>query len=166
MDDWIELRTIALVLVWVTVGGGLLMAGLWLSAGGPRALGPEDELGAKAGLPVRSDRRITSFTTVQIGLHATAAVLTAILLTYAMTYEDGERRDAYLALIAALVVTAVPGVMMVRKWRSGLRPDVPVAETGAPAERVEDRIPMVVVLAHGLAAAATLGLVVALLLLD
>jgi hypothetical protein len=165
MDEWVELRTIALALVWVTVAGGALMASIWLAAGGPRALGPEDELGAKAGLPLRGDRRITSFTTVQVGLHAVSAILTASLLTYAMTY-DGDRRDGYIALLAALLVTAIPGSMMLHKWRSGLRPQVPVAAAEAPHERVEDRIPRVVVIAHGLAAATTFALVLALLLLD
>jgi len=53
MDAWEGLRTAAIVVVWVTVGGGLLLAVLWVARGGGRAIGPEDQIMAESGVPVR-----------------------------------------------------------------------------------------------------------------
>jgi hypothetical protein len=167
MDDWAGLRTAMAIIVWVTVAGGLTMAVIWVASGGGRAVGPETDVSARAGVPVTTaNRAVTSFSAAQVAIHGLLGVLTAGLVTYAALRHD-DRTAGYLALVIALVVTAIPGVLMVRKWLTGQRPAV---VDGVPArsapERVEDHLPRAVVYLHGLAAVGTAALVVLLLLLD
>jgi hypothetical protein len=168
VDEWGALRTVAAVVAWITVMGGLVMATIWFGSGGARAVGPEDELLAESGVrPRGSRRRQTSFSTAQVGIHGLLGTLTASLVTYAMVRDD-DRGAGYVAVLVAILVTAVPGTLMFRKWRSGQRPHVPGvgAATLAEDRRVEDHLPRAVVYAHGLAAAATATLVVVLLAVD
>jgi len=164
VDDWSGLRTVLVIVVWVTVAGGALMAMLWTAFGGARALDPNDELLVQAGVPVdQRDRKVTSFTSAQVFMHGVIAILTASLITYAAVRGD-DRDTGYIAGLVAVAVTAIPGILMFRKWRTGHRPAV--AGASVPERRVEDRLPKPVVYLHGLAAAATAGVLVALLLLD
>ena len=84
MDDWEGLRLAAVIVAWLTVAGGLILALTWLALGGGRAIGPEDELMAQAGVPVsRPERRRTALSSAQVGLHGLFGITTASLLTYA-----------------------------------------------------------------------------------
>jgi hypothetical protein len=83
VKDWEGLRTIAVIVAWITVVGGALLAALWIGFGGGRAIGPEDELMAQAGVSfARSERRYTALSSAQVGLHALFGNATAGLLTY------------------------------------------------------------------------------------
>ena len=53
MDDWSGLRTAAVVVVWATVAGGLVLGSLWFVFGGGRSVGPEDETLAEQAEPIR-----------------------------------------------------------------------------------------------------------------
>jgi len=164
VDDWSGLRTALVIVVWVTVMGGALMALLWTSFGGARALDPNDELMARAGVPLGEEgRKVTSFSSAQVGIHGLIGLLTASLITYAAVRGD-DRGAGYLAALVALGVTAIPGTLMFLKWRAGFRPAV--AGATVPDRRVEDRLPRPVVFLHGLAAITTAAVVVALLVLD
>lgn len=163
MDDWEGLRAAAVVAVWLTIGGGVLMAVIWLVNGGTAAIGPEDEISHESGSTVRPRTRATSFSVVQLTTHALFGLLTAVLLTAGVS-RNVDLTGGYVAVLGGLILTAGFGIAMFRKWRSGARPSVPAAERAT--ERVEDRIPGVVAYAHGLAGVATVVLVVALLLVD
>jgi hypothetical protein len=166
VDEWSGLRTVLVIVAWLTVAGGALMAILWIAFGGERAVGPEDEMMARAG--VRKDhtgRPFTSFSSAQVGVHGLLGILTAALITYAAVRSD-DRAAGYWAGLVAIAVTAVPGTLMFLKWRSRRRPVVAGASASARGPRVEDRLPSPVVLMHGAAVLATAGLLVALLLLD
>jgi hypothetical protein len=166
MDDWEGLRTAAIVLVWLTVGGGLLLATMWFAFGGARAVGPEDEIMSQAGTPPDPARRTTtSFSSAQVGMHGLLAVLTALLVTYGATLRD-DRSGGYVALLGSLAVTAIPGVLMFWKWHTKKRPHVKGVAVGVGRPRVEDRLPKLVVYAHGLAAVATISIIVVLLVVD
>jgi hypothetical protein len=166
VDEWTGLRIAVVVVAWATVAGGLLMAILWLSFGGARAVGPDDELMARSGVPIATrDRRVTAFSSAQVGIHGVLGVLTASFLTYAAAQSD-DRSGGYLAVLVAVTVTAVPGVLMFRKWRSGRRPVIDANTESTRRPRVEDRIPTAVVLLHGAAATGIAALVLLLLVFD
>jgi hypothetical protein len=168
VDAWNALRGAAVVVVWLTVGGGLVLASLWLRSGGSRAVGPEDEeLETVARHHARHSPRsdvVTSFSVAQVAGHGLLGVLTAALLTYAAT-RGTDRSTGYTAVLVAAAVTATPGIIMFRKWACRARPRV--ADAVAPnSGRVEDHLPRAVVYAHGIAAVATVALVVLLVIVD
>jgi len=164
MDDWSGLRTALVIVVWVTVAGGVLMAILWTVFGGFKAVDPNDELMAEAGVPPDAKAsQVTSFSSPQIGIHGLIALLTASLITYA-ALRNTDRDDGYLAGALALVVTAIPGTLMFRKWHRGDRPHVAGPAIGR--HRVEDRLPRPVVYLHGIAALTTAAIITVLLVVD
>jgi len=170
VDEWSGVRTALLIVVWATVAGGALMAVLWIAFGGERAIGPEDEMMARAGVRIKHEgRRLTSFSSAQVGIHGFLGLMTASLITYAAVRSD-DRGGGYAAGLVAIAVTAIPGTLMFLKWRGGRRPAMAgaraAASSAAAPPRVEDRLPRPVVLLHGAAAVTTFGLLVALLLLD
>jgi hypothetical protein len=166
MDTWSGLRTALVIAVWVAVLGGVVMAAIWFGSGGSRAVGPDDEMMADAGVPIRTERRrVTGLTPAQVGMHGLLGILTAAVVTYAATF-DGKRSDGYYFVVIALVVTAAPGLAMFLTWRSGRRPRLRRSDESTGTPRVEDRLPSPVVYFHGLAVVATLGIVIALLLVD
>ena len=166
MDEWTGLRIAVVVVAWVTVLGGLTLAVTWLVAGGSRAYGPEDELMAKAGVDVEhGPRPVAAFSSAQVGIHGLLGIMTAALVTYAAARAD-DRPTGYLAGIVAIAVTATPGIMMFRKWRSARRPVVPGRTASARGPKVEDRLPRAVVYGHGLAATTTAVLLIILLLVE
>ena len=168
MDDWSGLRTAAIVVVWATVAGGLALGTLWFVFGGGRSVGPEDETLAEQtehGSVVQATRRITSFSTAQVGMHGLLGLITAGLLTYAAV-RDSDRSTGYVTVLVAVAVTAIPAVLMFRKWRSGARPAISGVTDAASDRRVEDRLPSPVVYLHGLAAVSTVALVAILLAVD
>lgn len=152
------------VVMWLTVAGGALLATLWVAFGGGRAVGPDDELVPAAGAPLRRDeQRVTSLGTAQVGIHGLVGILTASLVTYAAA-RGSDRTDGYLAALVALAITAVPGVFMFTKWRTGRSVDGLRASTRR--QRVEDRLPRPLVYLHGLGALTTVTLVVILLVVE
>lgn len=168
MDEWSGLRTALVIVVWLTVAGGALMAVLWIAFGGERAIGPEDEMMARAGVRIDHEgRRLTSFSSAQVGIHGFLGILTAALITYAAVRVD-DRNAGYWAGLVAVALTAIPGTLMFLKWRNQRRrPAVGGARaSGHGTARVEDRLPSPVVLLHGAAVLTTVGLLVALLVLD
>jgi uncharacterized iron-regulated membrane protein len=165
MNDWDELRTVALIAVWLTVAGGLTLAALWLKSGGARAIGPEDEIMSEAGAAVGpKNGKVTSFSSAQVGIHGVLALMTAILATHALTRHD-DRGSGYVAVLIAIAVTAIPGLLMFWKWRTGARPKVRNAAAASRA-RAEDHLPRPVVYLHGLLAISFAALLVALVVLD
>jgi hypothetical protein len=158
MDDWEVWRVAIVVAAWLTVLGGLLMGSLWTMFGGARAAGPEDETLAVAGVdPHRRIERQTSFPVAVIFGHGLVGILTASFITWAASRNE---TDGYIAVLVAILVTAVPGTVMYLRWKSGQRPRVRGAD-GRP--RVEDRIPKPVVYGHGLMVGVTTLLAVVLL---
>ena len=142
------------------------MAILWVAFGGTRAVGPDDELMAQSGVPIQArNRPFSAFSSAQVGIHGILAILTASFLTYTAAQSD-DRSGGYLAVLVALAATAVPGLLMFRKWRSRRRPVVQAVSASTREPRVEDRIPKAVVYLHGAAAAATVIVVLVLLILD
>jgi hypothetical protein len=160
------LRTVAVMVGWVTVAGGLLLAVSWLALGGGRAFGPEDELTAQAGVPVtRYKRQFTALSSAQVGMHGFFGLLTASLLTYAAARSD-DRSSGYLAVLVVGAITAVPGLLMFRKWRSSRRPARDGDPAGDVGPKVEDRLPRAAVYLHGLAATSLIALVIVLLAVE
>jgi hypothetical protein len=151
-------------MAWVTVVGGALLGTAWTWFGGLRARGPDDELvpGGAAGRP--DERRVTRFTSAQVGIHGFLGLLTASLATYAAAF-DGDRRPAYIAVLIALAVTAAPGSSMFLKWRSGRRAPT-TTSTSSTASNVEARLPSPLVYLHGVVVMTTAALFVVLLLVD
>jgi len=165
MDDWSGLRTALVIVAWITVAGGVLLAILWTAFGGVKAVDPNDQLMADAGVPVDPEAsQVTSFSSPQIGIHGLMALLTASLITYAAV-RSTDRDDGYLAGLLALVVTGIPGILMFRKWRRGDRPHA-VAGAAIGRHRVEDRLPRALVYLHGAAALSTVVIITLLLTVD
>jgi len=165
MNDWLGLRIAALIVVWSTVVVGVVMAAIWLKAGGGRAVGPEEELLAEGGVAVRTRKReTTSFSVAQVGMHGVLALLTAGLATYALLRPD-DRGGGYLAVLGAVLVTGVPGALMYWRWRTGARPRVG-GSGSADSRRVEDHLPSGVVALHGLLVCGIVVLFVGLLAVD
>ena len=166
MNDWEGLRTIVVVVGWITVVGGAVLAALWVGFGGGKAIGPEDELMAQAGLPVsRPERRYTALSSAQVGMHALLGIGTAGLLTYAAARPD-DRRAGYFAVLVVAAVTIFVGALMFRKWRSSRRPSVDGNPAGDRGPKVEDRLPKAAVFFHGAAAAAVVVLVAVLVVVE
>ena len=154
MDDL--LRVLLAVAVWTTVAGGLVLLVWWLAAGGARAIGPDDQLLVDGGVAPRAEReRSTSFSVGHVFVHGLFGLLTAGLATYAVARRT-DRVEGYIAVLVAIVATAVAGLLLFDTWRRGVRP----AAAGR-RERSEDRIPSVIVYAHGLFAALTAVVVIA-----
>jgi hypothetical protein len=159
MNDWQGLRTIAVIVAWITVVGGALLDALWIGFGGVKSIGPEDELMAQAGVPVaRSERRYTALSSAQVGMHGFFGIATAGLLTHAATRPD-DRRAGYFAVLVVAAVTIFVGALMFRKWRSPRRPAVDGNPAGDRGAKVEDRLPRAAVFFNGAAAAAVVLLV-------
>jgi hypothetical protein len=91
-------------------------------------------------------------------------VLTASLATYALERPD-HRGGGYVVVLLAVIVTAIPGTFMFRKWRGGTRPRVGGPDARS-ADRAEDHLPSLVVFGHGLLALTFVLLVAGLVLLD
>src|SRR5215207_2039630 len=112
MNDFLGLRIALVVVAWSTVAGGALLGTLWSARGGPRALGPDEELEAEAGVAVRTrGRRATSFSVAQVFGHGLLGVITAVVVTY-WAFVDDDRRLGYVIMLGALAITAVPGLAM------------------------------------------------------
>jgi len=158
MDDWAWLRTVVVVLAWVAVAGGAVLAALWVAFGGLRALSPEDRLLAATGAAPDQDReRETAFTSAQVGIHGLLGIGTAALITYAATTDD--RVAGYAASLVAIVITAIPGVLMFLRWRERPPQQPRVGRRRPP--RVEHRLPASGVYAHGFfSACIVIGLIV------
>src|SRR5215218_10346853 len=166
MDDWGWLRTAAIVIVWITVGGGALLASLWVAFCGVRAYGPDDDLMAGTGVTVdRRRERMTSFSTAQVGVHGLLGILTASFVTYAVV-RSHDRTNGYIAALIVIALTAIPGALMFLKWRRGTRPAAAVAVAGRRQRRVEDRFPRALVYGHEFFVVCTLTAVILLLLVD
>jgi hypothetical protein len=158
MNEWEGLRIAIVVAVWLTVAGGLLLALIWAIGGGTRAAGPEDELMSVAGVePDRPIRHLTSWSAANVGMHGMLGILTAALITYAAARHDAE---GYLAALAAIAITAVPGSVMYLRWHRGRRPRVRGVTS---RQRVEDRLPRPAVYGHGAMVGITTVLAVILL---
>jgi hypothetical protein len=165
VNDWQGLRTIVLILVWLTVVVGLTLVLVWVKFGGGRAVGPEDQILSEVGGVVQTQSdRTTSFSSAQLGIHALLALLTASLATYCLTRAD-DRGGGYVAVMGAVIVTGIPGTLMFWKWRTGTRPTVRDVSV-APSERVEDHLPRPLVFLHGLLALAIFVLFAGLLIVD
>jgi hypothetical protein len=163
MNEWPALRVVALIVVWLTVAGGITLAVTWLRHGGARAVGPESGIVSEAAAADRA-KIVTSFSSAQVGIHGLLGLLTAALATYALLRAD-DRGGGYVAVLGAILVTAIPGTLMYLKWHRGARPRVRRTGVGS-AERVEDHLPAIVVFGHGLMALTFLVLVAGLLLVD
>jgi hypothetical protein len=168
MEEWGGLRAAVVVVAWLTVLGGLTLAAAWFSRGGARAVGPEDEglepVARQHALGRAGRAAVTSFSSAQVGVHGLLGVLTAALLTYAAA-RGSDRSTGYMTVLLAVAVTAIPGVVMFRKWLANARPQV--AETVAPRSgRVEDQLPKAVVFAHGIGALTIVVLTVVLIIVD
>lgn len=158
------LRTIAIVVAWATVVGGLTLAVVWAAAGGLRAHDPNDELMRQSGVEAGAkNRRVTSFSPIQVGAHGFLGVATATLITYGALLDEG-RTGGYLAVFVVALLAVGTGLLMYRKWTRGSRPPRP--DAGYHRRRPEDRLPRPVVYAHGTAAAVTAGLALLLFLVD
>jgi hypothetical protein len=165
VNEWHELRTAALIVVWVTVAGGLVLALVWLRHGGARAVGPEDQIMSEAGNVVQSKNgKVTSFSSAHVGMHGLLALLTALLATYGLVRQD-DRGGGYLAILGAVIITGIPGGLMFWKWHAGHRPAVRGVRVAA-MDRAEDHLPRPVVYLHGLLAFAFVVLLVVLLAVD
>jgi hypothetical protein len=158
MNEWEALRVAIVAAAWLTVAVGLLLALIWAIAGGARAVGPEDELMSVAGVePDRPIRHQTSWSAANVGMHGMLGILTAALITYAAARHDAE---GYLAALAAIAITAIPGGVMFLRWHRGQRPRV---QGVADRRRVEDRLPRPAVYGHGAMVGITAVLAVILL---
>jgi hypothetical protein len=158
------LRVLAIVVAWAAVAGGIVLAIIWGAAGGLRAHDPNDELMRQSGVdPGVKNRRVTSFSPIQVGAHGFLGVATASLITYGALLGEG-RTGGYFAVFVVALLTAGIGLLLYRKWTSGARPPRP--DPSYQRRRPEDRLPRPVVYAHGAAAAATITLAVLLFLLD
>jgi hypothetical protein len=161
MDDWDLWRIAIVVAAWLTVAGGLIMGVLWTAFGGARAAGPEDEAMGVAGVhPTRRIDRQTSLSGATIAAHGLVGILTAAFITWAASRNETE---GYIAVLVAILVTAIPGTLMYLRWHRGQRPVVRGVDR---QPRVEDRLPRPVVYGHGLMVGVTTLLAVVLLVIS
>lgn len=159
------LRAAAVIVGWLTVAGGLTLATLWVVFG-RRSFGPEDELMAQAGAEVdENPERIAAFSASQVWVHGFFGITAAGLVSYAVARSD-DRSPGYWAALAVAAITIGLGYLMYRKWTSSRRPATDGRPSGDHGPKVEDRLPGVVVYAHGAAAVGFVALLVTLLVVD
>lgn len=148
----------ALVMWIVTIGGGALLAGLWVLHGGakrPADADPAPGSGRQQTLTATRTAR-SRIGISMITNHAGLAVLGAVTwILYTLNSDDEAYRPLRWLALALLVVTIGLGLSMFNRWLADRRR----AEDGAEAQPPEQHLPAVVVLLHGIAAAATLVLV-------
>lgn len=158
------LRIAAIVVAWAAVAGGIVLATIWAASGGLRAHDPNSELMRQSGVdPGERNRRVTSFSAIQVAGHGFFGVATAAMITYGALLTEG-RTGGYLAVFGVALFTGALGSIMYLKWKRGSRPPRPDATY--ERERPEDKLPRPVVYAHGAAAVATAALALALFIVD
>ena len=133
----------AALIAWVlTAGGGLVMLAIWLSRGGMRQ---------------RESGRIRP--PLILGHFALAASGLVLWIAYLGTDSDAL---AWVSFVILLVVAGL-GFTMFAIWQRQRRARVSVAQeataTSGSAQPAEQRLPVVIVALHGLAAATTVVLV-------
>jgi hypothetical protein len=133
----------AALIAWIlTAGGGALMLAIWLMRGGMRQ---------------RESGRITP--PFILGHFALAATGLVLWIVYAATDSDA------LAWIAFLILLAVAGIgfamfaMWLNQRRARAQATQVLRATSGPAQPAEQGFPVVIVGLHGVAAAATILLV-------
>jgi hypothetical protein len=134
------MRWAALATWIVAIDGGLILLGFWLRAGGLRR---RHRKGPRIG---------PELIVVHFSLAATALTLWIVYLS------RGGAAWAVAAL-CVLVVVATIGFTMFGIWLVHRLMPAPPAGPSAPPRRVDQRLPVVVIVLHGVFAAATLFLV-------
>lgn len=149
------------MLLWiVTMVGGATLALLWIAYGGARRAADVDAPPPSSSQRAAAEDR-TSRSRIGVSVltnHASLAVVGAILWgLYTLNTDDEAYRPLRWVALVLLVATIGLGLSMFGRWLADRRR----AKAGEEAERPpEQRLPALVVLGHGLAAAATLVVVV------
>ena len=151
---------IALLLWVVTIGGGALLGAIWLRHGGarraPDAQVPLSGTGPATTTMARPRSKIALSVIVP---HASLGIVGAITwMLYRANPDDTAYEPIRWLALALLLGTISLGLVMFGRWLADRREADADAEAGeGPPER---RLPLVVVVLHGLSAAATLVFVV------
>lgn len=148
----------ALVLWIVTIAGGASLAVMWLIHGGWERPADAETPASRGGRPTTTLERDRSKIGVSsILAHATLGILGAIFWQlYRLNEGDPGYDPAKWLALAFLLSTIAVGMGMFVRW-VGVRRQAATDPEAMPPER---RLPSLVVIAHGLAAIATLVLVV------
>jgi hypothetical protein len=150
----------AMVLWIVTIAGGALLALLWLVHGGARRAADVDAPPSAAGTHTRrEDRAGRSRIGVSVlANHGSLAVVGAILWgLFTLNTDDEAYKPLRWVAVALLVVTIALGLSMFGRWLGDRRRR---HDGDGTERRPEQRLPALLVIFHGLAAAATLVVVV------
>ena len=156
------MRTAAVIAWIVTAGGGLTMVAIWAAKGGLRQEDRELTMARSLGAAEPANATHTNLSHWMVASHALLAVTGLGLFVYYLARRDsvqtGVESAPWLALGTLLLVAAL-GVGMVRRWAADRR--APAEGTGRRrrSTAADQAIPAVIVAAHGLAAAATIVLV-------
>jgi heme A synthase len=154
---------VAVIIAWfVTAGGGLLMASIWIAKGG---LHQEDDDPSIAAGPygAAEDPGVarTRLSKWMVSTHAVMALVALSLLVFYAARRDDAQTGAEAApwlAVGSLAVVAGIGVLMVRRWaayRKAHRRGQPASLRPKPADQ---SIPAPIVALHGAAAAVTVVL--------
>ena len=156
------MRTAAILAWLVTVGGGLTIVAIWAAKGGLRQEDRELTVARSRGAAEPASAQYTNLSHWMVATHGLLALTGLALFAYYLARRDslqtGVESAPWLALGTLLLVAAL-GVGMARRWAA----DRKAHRSGAAGRRrspaADQAIPAVIVAAHGLAAAATVVLV-------
>ncbi len=156
------MQAAAVIVGWITVVGGLTLAGLWLRAGGgrdrdrderpvPASTGrPSGPAGAAASAPEPDNAagitpaRPRVFSRAHVAAHGMLGLVAVALVSYtASGVPDSPALAAGIAL-AAVILAVVAGLGLFVKWKQ--------ARDSGDDALPESRLPIVIVAGHGLAA--------------
>ncbi len=151
---------VAAVVAWfVTAGGGLTMAAVWIAKGGLRQEDDDPSVDRPHGTAENPMVARTNLSHWMVASHVVMALIAlSLLVFYAARRDDiqtGAESAPWLAL-SALIVAAGFGYAMARRWsayRTRHRKGQPPSLRPAPADQ---SIPAPIVHLHGAAAAVTL----------
>ncbi|MDQ3385233.1 MAG: hypothetical protein M3503_04355 [Actinomycetota bacterium] len=156
------MRTAA-VLAWLaTAGGGLTMVAIWAAKGGLRQEDRETTVARSRGAAEPASAPYTNLSHWMVATHALLAFTGLALFAYYLANRDsvqtGVESAPWLALGTLLVVAAL-GVGMARRWAADRKAQASGTAGRRRSAAADQAIPAVILAAHGLAAAATVVLV-------
>ena len=156
------MRTAAILAWLATVGGGLTIVTIWVAKGGLRQEDRELTVARTRGAAEPVSAPYTNLSHWMVATHALLALTGLALFAYYLARRDsvqtGVESAPWLALGTLLVVAGL-GLGMARRWSADRKAHASGTGKRRRSPAADQAIPALIVAAHGLAAAATIVLV-------
>ena len=156
------MRTAAILAWLATVGGGLTIVAIWAAKGGLRQEDRELTVARSRGAAEPASGQYTNLSHWMVATHALLALTGLGLFAYYLARRDSvdtSIESAPWLALATLVVVASLGVGMARRWSADRKAHASGTAGRRRSQAADQAIPAFIVAGHGLAAAATVVLV-------